>query len=190
MVGRICSSACAVLQSLLSGSQAEPSCVQAFCDLDDGLTSSTILSLSGVHLHCHITHWRPVTATSTNLPLGPHQFALHTIRVTVCSESNMPPYLSLWRYRSKMHPSAEQQSCLLHLHRMSGNVLWKPTGDVTEVSCHTNSLCYESYFVFASTIAHSPTWSLPVISRNTLLQESVHAFSVSTRSTSCSCSKS
>ena len=31
----------------------------------------------------------------------------------------------------------------LHLHRMPGNVLWKPTGDVSEVSCHTNSSFYE-----------------------------------------------
>ena len=75
---------------------------------------------------------------------------------------------------------------------MPGNVLWKPTGYFSEVSCHTNSSFYVRNFVLPSTIAHSPTWPSPrvrcilvrglifvVISRNRLLQESVHAFSVS-----------
>ena len=59
--------------------KAETSRVQPFGELS---------GLSDVHFHCQVTHRRPVTATSTNLPLGPPQFALLTVPVTVCSDQS------------------------------------------------------------------------------------------------------
>ena len=153
MIARICSTACAVPQSLLSGSQAEPSCVQAFSELYGGLTSSTIMRIRGVRLHCQITH-----PASRNRHL--HKLATWSTPICFADRSgnclfkvHVAGVLVLLEVQQQDALFAEQQSFplaqalrirrQLHLHRMPGNVLWKPTGDVSEVSCHTNSSFYE-----------------------------------------------